>query len=109
MQFSLKPARCINPLWLRAKMFYIVSYDIPDDRKRDRVSKTLLDFGTRVQYSVFECLLTDKLLEKMIGKLKKMVTDKDSVRIYSLCAKCEGVVKVLGRGEVTKDENVFIL
>jgi CRISPR-associated protein Cas2 len=41
-------------------MFYVVSYDIPEDRKRDRVSKTLLDFGARVQYSVFECILDGK-------------------------------------------------
>ncbi len=90
-------------------MFYIVSYDIPDDKKRDRVAKTLLDFGTRVQYSVFECILDGKLLEKMTAKLSKMISDEDSVRIYALCAKCEGVAKVLGKGEVTKDENVFIL
>ncbi len=90
-------------------MFYVVSYDIPDDRKRDRVSKTLLDFGARVQYSVFECILDGKLLEKMTAKLSKMISDEDSVRIYALCAKCEGVAKVLGKGEVTKDENVFIL
>jgi CRISPR-associated protein Cas2 len=90
-------------------MFYVVSYDIPDDRKRDRVSKTLLDFGTRVQYSVFECILDNKLLEKMTAKLSRIISDEDSVRIYALCAKCEGVARVLGKGEVTKDENVFIL
>lgn len=91
-------------------MFYIVSYDIPDNRIRTKVAKTMLDFGTRVQYSVFECIIQDeKLLEKMISKLSKMVSDKDSVRIYALCAKCEKVVKVFGGGEVTKDENVFIL
>jgi CRISPR-associated protein Cas2 len=90
-------------------MFYVVSYDIPDDRKRDRVSKTLLDFGTRVQYSVFECILDNKLLEKMTAKLSRIISDEDNVRIYALCAKCEGVAKVLGKGEVTKDENVFIL
>jgi CRISPR-associated protein Cas2 len=90
-------------------MFYVVSYDIPDDRERDRVSKTLLDFGARVQYSVFECILDNKLLEKMTAKLSRIISDEDSVRIYALCAKCEGVAKVLGKGEVTKDENVFIL
>lgn len=90
-------------------MFYVVSYDIPDDRKRDRVSKTLLDFGSRVQYSVFECILDNKLLEKMTAKLSMIISDEDSLRIYALCAKCEGVAKVLGKGEVTKDKNVFIL
>jgi len=90
-------------------MFYIVSYDIPDDRKRNKIAKMLLDFGTRVQYSVFECILDDKLLEKMTSKLGKMISDEDSVRIYALCARCEGVVRALGKGEVTKDEDVFIL
>jgi CRISPR-associated protein Cas2 len=90
-------------------MFYIVSYDIPDDKKRDRVAKTLLDFGTRAQYSVFECILDNKLLEKMTAKLSKMISDEDSVRIYALCAKCSSVVKVLGSGKITKDQNVFIL
>lgn len=91
-------------------MFYIVSYDIPNDRKRARVAKTMLDFGTRVQYSVFECILNDdKLLEKMTERLRGLISDEDSVRIYALCGKCEKVVKVFGGGTVTKDENVFIL
>ncbi|MCL5022278.1 MAG: CRISPR-associated endonuclease Cas2 [Nitrospirae bacterium] len=90
-------------------MFYIVSYDIPNDRKRNRVSKAMLNYGARVQYSVFECIIDDKLLEKMTAKLRKIISDEDSVRIYALCAKCEKVVTVLGRGEVTKDENVFII
>jgi CRISPR-associated protein Cas2 len=90
-------------------MFYIVSYDIPNDRKRNKVAKTLLNFGDRVQYSVFECILDEKQLEKMTSKLGTIISDEDSVRIYALCAKCQGIVKVLGKGSVTKDENVFIL
>jgi len=46
----------------------------------------------------------------MISKLGKIVTEEDSVRIYSLCGNCEKVVRVLGSGNiVTKDEDVFIL
>jgi CRISPR-associated protein Cas2 len=90
-------------------MLYIVSYDIPDDKKRDRVAKTLLDFGTRVQYSVFECIMDDKLLGKMTARLKRIISVEDSIRIYALCAKCDKVVKVLGSGKVTKNEDVYIL
>lgn len=92
-------------------MFYTVSYDIPNDRKRTKVAKTMLDFGTRVQYSVFECIIKDdKLLEKMISKLSKIVTEEVSVRIYALCGYCEKVVRVLGSGNIViKDEDVFIL
>jgi CRISPR-associated protein Cas2 len=45
-------------------MFYLVSYDIPDDRRRTRLAKLLKDYGGRVQYSVFECLLNQELLIK---------------------------------------------
>jgi len=90
-------------------MFYIVSYDIPDDKRRIKVAKTLLDFGTRVQYSVFECIMDAPLLEKMKLKLNRIISEEDSVRIYALCAKCESVVKVFGRGERTKGKDVYIL
>ncbi|MEW6376162.1 MAG: CRISPR-associated endonuclease Cas2, partial [Thermodesulfobacteriota bacterium] len=43
-------------------MFYVVSYDIPDDQRRIKIAKILEDFGDRVQYSVFECLLEQDLL-----------------------------------------------
>ena len=52
-------------------MFYVVSYDMPDDRKRTKMAKNLLDFGTRVQYSVFECILDDKRLEALTGLIRR--------------------------------------
>jgi CRISPR-associated protein Cas2 len=90
-------------------MFYIISYDISDDRKRNRVAKILLDYGTRVQYSVFECNLDNNLLKKMTSRVTKLVSEDDSLRIYTLCAKCKTTVKVIGRGKVTEDEKVYIL
>ena len=39
-------------------MFILVSYDIPNDKRRLKVMKAVQDYGTRVQYSVFECELT---------------------------------------------------
>lgn len=90
-------------------MFYMVSYDIPDDKTRNKIAKIMLDFGARVQYSVFECNMDDKLLEKMTQKISKIISEKDSVRIYALCGKCDKLVKILGKGEVSKDKDVYIL
>ena len=90
-------------------MFCVVSYDITDDGRREKVAKTLLDFGTRVQYSVFECIMDDEALTRLGLKLGGIVSAEDSVRIYTLCARCEKTVSVLGTGKVTKDENVYIL
>ncbi|HJT59212.1 MAG TPA: CRISPR-associated endonuclease Cas2, partial [Ktedonobacteraceae bacterium] len=36
---------------------YVIAYDIPDDRRRTRIHKTLLGFGKWTQYSLFECFL----------------------------------------------------
>lgn len=91
-------------------MFYVVSYDIPDDKRRNTVAKTLLDFGTRVQYSVFECIMDEGLLQELTARLSQtIVEEEDKIRIYDLCAKCEKQIAVLGCGEVTRDKEVYIL
>jgi len=91
-------------------MFYVISYDIPDDARRNKIAKTLLDFGSRVQYSVFECIMEDESQQEMMKRLSKIVVEEeDKIRIYALCAKCEVGIAVLGRGEVTKDKEVYVL
>ena len=80
-----------------------------DDRKRNRVANILLDYGTRVQFSVFECNLDDKLLKKMTSRVSKVISEDDSLRIYPLCAKCKATVEVFGLGKVTEDKKVYIL
>ena len=91
-------------------MFYLVSYDIPDDKRRTKLAKTLRDFGDRVQYSVFECILAKDLLAKMVERIGNIIAEEDdSVRIYSVCAQCEKVIKIIGKGEVTRDEDIYVL
>ncbi len=91
-------------------MRYLVSYDIPDDKRRTKLAKMLKDFGDRVQYSVFECILDTCLFDKMEARINTIITLKeDNVRIYSLCANCEKTIKVIGCGEIIKTENVFII
>ena len=46
-------------------MLIAVAYDIPDDRRRTKLSEHLENFGRRVQLSVFECLLEEKQVERM--------------------------------------------
>ncbi len=66
-------------------MFVIVSYDIPDDKRRRRVMKTLEDFGSHVQYSVFECDIKEPVYRRMRERLKRYIVPKDdSVRFYFL-------------------------
>ena len=91
-------------------MFYLVSYDIPDDRRRTRIAKILKDFGNRVQKSVFECLLEKREFNRLVERLEKSIDEKeDSVRIYELCSECQEKVAVIGQGTVTKDDDVYII
>jgi CRISPR-associated protein Cas2 len=91
-------------------MLYVVSYDIPDTRRRTKLAKILKDYGDRVQYSVFECILDSGLLQEMVGKIDQIVEGRDdSVRVYSLCASCERAIRIIGKGKVTEDENIFII
>ena len=66
-------------------MFYVVSYDIADDRRRNAVAKILEDFGTRVQESVFDCLLEEIALLDLKERLGAVMDrDLDSIRLPDL-------------------------
>jgi CRISPR-associated protein Cas2 len=91
-------------------MFYVVTYDIPDTPRRTRVAKALKDFGERVQLSVFECILSDRLFEQMVKRLAEtIVEEEDRVRIYQVCEGCRKAVKILGQGVLTEDPDVYIV
>ncbi len=91
-------------------MLYVVTYDIPDDRRRTRLSKVMLDFGKRVQYSVFECLLSKDLYAQMLAAIDRNIEhDQDSVRIYPLCANCREQVVLLGGAPLSEDPEVVII
>ena len=90
--------------------FMVVSYDIKENKRRTRVSKTLLDYGSRVQYSVFECNLNDKHISALMDKLKRIIDQKeDTVRFYTLCQNCVANIHIVGTGELTSDEDVYII
>jgi CRISPR-associated protein Cas2 len=48
-----------------ARASYVVTYDIADDRRRDRVFRALHGFGDHTQYSVFLCDLNQSELVRL--------------------------------------------
>lgn len=77
--------------------FAVISYDVTDDRRRARVARKLLDYGTRVQYSVFECSVSEDTLKRVLAELEQIIEPaEDSVRCYRLCRSCAVIVQVLG-------------
>jgi CRISPR-associated protein Cas2 len=90
--------------------FWVIVYDISDDRRRTRLHDALLDFGTPVQYSVFECWLTPETLKKMRARVRKILRPrKDHVRYYYLCAACAGRAQTTQAGELTHPKEVIVV
>jgi CRISPR-associated protein Cas2 len=91
-------------------MYLIVSYDISDDKRRNRISKILKNYGERVQFSVFECDLNREQILRMQHSLQKIIKEKedDSVRFYFLCDGCKAKIERIG-GIIPRDEGpVFV-
>lgn len=74
-------------------MLMLITYDVNVEtaagKKRLRhISKTCLDFGIRVQYSVFECEISPEQWVKLKSKLLKLYDPElDSLRFYHLGSK----------------------
>jgi CRISPR-associated protein Cas2 len=93
----------------RNTTFYVVAYDIPDDRRRTKIHKTLSGFGQWTQFSLFECHLTDKQYLQLRQKLDRhLKSDEDSLRLYALCAGCLAKVETVG-GEKPSDAVTIIV
>jgi CRISPR-associated protein Cas2 len=88
-------------------MFVVVSYDVPEDKRRTKIHKILKSYGQWMQYSVFECDLTDTQYAKLRSRLSKVIKPNvDSIRFYSLCACCQPKVERIG-GEMPRDNTIF--
>lgn len=88
----------------------VVSYDIIDDKRRNKVAKALLAFGDRVQLSVFECNLDQDEYARMTRRLCKLINEQeDSVRVYRICERCKSEISIMGLGVVSEDPDIIIV
>lgn len=68
-----------------ARTRYLVSYDISDSKRLRKIAKICESFGSRIQYSVFECPLDNLRLEKLKDKLHSTINhDEDQILFISL-------------------------
>lgn len=92
------------------RAFYILAYDIANDRRRQKIARLCEAIGDRVQESVFEAYLTAAELEKLLKKTAKVMKPaEDSLRVYTLCAACRGKIAAHGLGRVTPPPAVQIV
>ena len=93
----------------------LVSYDVSTSSKGGtkrlrRIAKVCTDYGQRVQFSVFECIVDPAQWALMKNKLIKIMDEKhDSLRFYFLGANWKPRVEHIGVKEVVDLEGPLIV
>lgn len=89
---------------------YIISYDIPDDKRRNKVARALMDMGERRQYSVFECNLTPRQHRELWDKLADIIdTQEDSILCFPLCGRCQKAAMSLGQSQALLGDPAYYI
>lgn len=84
-------------------MEYLVAYDVDTttkagEKRLRKVAKVCEGNGQRVQNSVFECILNEVQLERLVHRLSDIIDDDlDSLRIYRLREPHDQYLQILGR------------
>lgn len=90
-------------------MLVLITYDVNTETaagktRLRKVAKQCVNYGTRVQNSVFECILDQTQLVKLKAVLTDIIDEqKDSLRFYNLGNKHDSKVEHVG---VSKGINV---
>jgi len=96
-------------------MLVLVSYDVSTEtksgcRRLRRVAKICLNYGQRVQKSVFECKVTQILLEQLKNELLDVIVEKeDSLRIYRITEPLSKNLMEFGKFKAVDFESTIIV
>ena len=96
-------------------MYILITYDInvtsvKGQNRLRRVAKICVNYGQRVQNSVFECKLTEAELLKVKKQLLEVIElETDSIRFYRLGDNYDKKVHHIGAKETYKFDDAMIL
>lgn len=92
---------------------YLVCYDIANDRRLRKVFKTMRGYGDHLQYSVFECQLTQTDLARCRRDLGAIINrDEDQVLFVNLGpsdGRGERVITALGLPYTSLDSPCIVV
>lgn len=92
-------------------MLWLVCYDVVDDKRRQRLAKLLEQRCQRVQFSVFECPLSEaELVPLLEGRwLKVLKLSEDHLRVYPLDGGARDRTRVYGTGNPPYEPPDFVI
>lgn len=92
---------------------YIVTYDIRDDKRLRKVFKICKGYGEHLQYSVFECDLTDRERVEMEQRLREVMNLKEDQTLFidlgPTAFRGERVITALGQAYAKIDAPCFVV
>ena len=78
-------------------MLRLVAYDVREPKRLRKVAKVCEDFGIRVEYSVFECDLSEILFSRLWMQLQKIIDPgEDCILAYRICGACVSGIDSMG-------------
>lgn len=91
-------------------MPHLVAFDVADDQRRYQLVQVLLDYGQRVQESVFWIDVSKELIERMWKRMEPVVEEaEDVVWLVPVCGNCAREVVVRGTTRVPQVAEFYIL
>lgn len=90
---------------------YDVNTETREGKKRLRkVAKQCMNYGQRVQNSVFECVVEPAMAKELKYKLRQIIDkEKDSLRFYNLGSNYKNKVEHIGAKPSMDVDDPFIL
>lgn len=92
---------------------FIVSYDITDDGRRGDVAACLESYGRRIQYSVFECALSDIARARLMTRLQGLINHQEDQVLFfdlgGLDARARDAVEWIGLPYSLPDRGPFVI
>lgn len=80
---------------------YLICYDIAEDKRRDRAFKICKNYGTHLQFSVFECDLNGTELAGLQRELGEVILHTEDQVLFVSLGPAEGrgerVIAALGK------------
>lgn len=91
-------------------MIAVVTYDIPDNKRRHQLHRLLEGYGVAVQRSVFECDLSPNRIAALMGRMDRLIEpDADSLALYALCERCHAAILRRGAGPTGEQPPLLVL
>ena len=80
---------------MSAAKWWLVCYDVRDEKRLRVCAKHMEGSGHRFQYSLFRCWMTELQMERLRWELTEKLAAEDSVLLIPLCSRCvDGIVGI---------------